>query len=75
LGIYAYDDLVVLREAHSPAILFEAGVIINPIDEKYIQSDVFKGKVAKAIRTVVQQTKGTHRVGCNPGSARKRKGK
>lgn len=75
LGIYAYDDLVVLREARSPALLFEAGVIVNPIDEKYIQSEAFKEKVAKAIRTIVEQINGPHRADCNPGNARRSKGK
>lgn len=55
-GIYAYDDLVVLREARSPALLFEAGVIVNPIDEKTIQGDEFKRKVAKAIREIAAAT-------------------
>lgn len=56
LGIYAYDDLVVLREARSPALLFEAGVIVNPIDEKTIQGDEFKRKVARAIREITAVT-------------------
>lgn len=56
LGIYVYDDLVVLREALSPAILFEAGVIVNPVDEKTIQMDAFKGKVVKAIREIAAAT-------------------
>ncbi|MCK1489757.1 N-acetylmuramoyl-L-alanine amidase [Bradyrhizobium sp. 180] len=33
LGIYTYDNLVVLRTAASPAVLLEAGIISNRIDE------------------------------------------
>jgi N-acetylmuramoyl-L-alanine amidase len=29
LGVYRYDDLVVLKRINSPAVLLEAGVIVN----------------------------------------------
>lgn len=35
-GIYANDDLIVLKTAKSKAILIEAGVIVNPIEEAYL---------------------------------------
>ncbi|AOK43808.1 N-acetylmuramoyl-L-alanine amidase family protein [Burkholderia vietnamiensis] len=34
LGIHRFDDLVVLRTAPIPAVLVEAGVIVNPDEEK-----------------------------------------
>ncbi|KWE43541.1 cell wall hydrolase [Burkholderia ubonensis] len=34
LGIHRFDDLVVLRTAPVPAVLVEAGVIVNPDEEK-----------------------------------------
>ncbi len=49
LGIYVFDDLKVLKNAKAPAILFEAGVIVNPIDEEAVQSDGYKNKIGTAI--------------------------
>lgn len=53
LGIYIFDDLVVLKNSQSPAILFEAGVIVNPIDEERIRSKEFKTNVSKAIANTI----------------------
>jgi N-acetylmuramoyl-L-alanine amidase len=33
LGIYRYDPLILLHTAKMPAVLFEAGVILNRRDE------------------------------------------
>ncbi len=49
LGIYVFDDLKVLKNAKAPAILFEAGVIVNPTDEEAVKSDEYKSKIGKAI--------------------------
>lgn len=49
LGIYIFDDLKVLKNAKSPAILFEAGVIVNPVDEAILKRDEYKSKIVKAI--------------------------
>jgi N-acetylmuramoyl-L-alanine amidase len=49
LGIYVFDDLKVLKNAKSPAILFEAGVIVNPVDEAIVKRDEYKSKIVKAI--------------------------
>jgi len=56
LGIYAYDELTVLKEARSPAILLEAGVIVNPVDEKNIRREEFKEIVTRAIKAVAGST-------------------
>ena len=49
LGIYAFDELVVLKEAKSPAILLEAGVIVNPQDEIQVTQEDFKQRILQAI--------------------------
>lgn len=49
LGIYVFDDLKVLKNAKAPAILFEAGVIVNPVDEAILKRDEYKSKIVKAI--------------------------
>lgn len=54
LGIYAFDELVVLRRAQSPAVLLEAGVIVNPADERLVSSPAFKEKILRAVRQVIE---------------------
>ncbi|MCX5881301.1 MAG: N-acetylmuramoyl-L-alanine amidase [Deltaproteobacteria bacterium] len=36
LGIYQYDDLVVLKQSTIPAVLLEVGVIVDQTDEAYV---------------------------------------
>ncbi|WP_313950459.1 N-acetylmuramoyl-L-alanine amidase [Accumulibacter sp.] len=50
-GVYFFDDLVVLRTARTPALLLEAGVILNRDEETAIQ----KPATRKAIATAVVQ--------------------
>lgn len=49
LGIYYFDDLVVLKNAKCPAVLVEAGVIVNPEDEALVRTGQFKENMAQAI--------------------------
>lgn len=48
-GVYRYDGLAVLKHAKIPAILLEAGIIINRDEELVVSSDHFKASVASAI--------------------------
>jgi N-acetylmuramoyl-L-alanine amidase len=50
LGIYLYDELVVLKKTFMPAILFEAGVIVDASDESYISDPENKRIIAKSIK-------------------------
>lgn len=38
-GVYAFDDLVVLKTASMPAVLVECGVIVNPAEEKLLRTE------------------------------------
>ena len=49
LGIYAYDEMVVLNSSKIPAVLLEAAVIVNPDDEKRADSINFRQSVAEAV--------------------------
>lgn len=40
LGIYRFDQLLVLRNTLSPAVLLEVGVIVDPSDEKVVSDRV-----------------------------------
>ncbi|MDE5833080.1 MAG: N-acetylmuramoyl-L-alanine amidase [Desulfovibrio sp.] len=58
LGIYLYDDLVVLKNAAVPAVLLEAAVIVHPEDEALAISEPFKQIMADAVKSAVAK----HRV-------------
>jgi N-acetylmuramoyl-L-alanine amidase len=53
-GVYSYDQLVVLRKTRMPAVLLEAGSIINRDEELKMDSaerrDVVSGAVAAAVK-------------------------
>lgn len=48
-GVYAFDDLVVLRAATQPAVLFEAGIIVNRADELKLQQPATQARIAAAL--------------------------
>lgn len=48
-GVYYYDDLVVLKTATMPAVLLEAGVIVNRDEEQAIQEPEMRGAIAAAV--------------------------
>ena len=52
-GVYYFDDLVVLKTATQPALLLEAGIIVNRTDEVTLQQPAVHAKFAAAIATVL----------------------
>ena len=48
-GVYAFDDLVVLKTATMPAVLVECGVIVNPKDEQALLDEKCQASIADAI--------------------------
>jgi len=55
LGIYRFDDLVVLKRASMPAVLIEAGLIVNRADELQLDSASFRQTLAEAITAAARQ--------------------
>jgi N-acetylmuramoyl-L-alanine amidase len=55
LGIYRFDQLVVLRFATMPAILLESGIIVNRDEEAAIISGQYHRKVVAAVVHAVLQ--------------------
>lgn len=49
LGIHRYDGLAVLRTAPMPAVLVEAGVIVNPAEEARLGEPETVARLARAI--------------------------
>src|SRR5437016_5640063 len=48
-GVYAFDDLVVLKTATMPAVLVECGVIVNPKDEQALLKKDTQATITAAI--------------------------
>ena len=48
-GVYAFDDLVVLKTASMPAVLVECGVILNPAEEKNLLTEARQAAIVGAI--------------------------
>ena len=48
-GVYFFDDLVVLKTAAMPAVLIEAGIIVNRRDELRLQENETRHAIAQAI--------------------------
>jgi N-acetylmuramoyl-L-alanine amidase len=48
-GIYRFDDLIVLKTATMPAVLIEAGVIVNRDEELQVMTPDYQAKIADAV--------------------------
>ena len=48
-GVYAFDDLVVLKTASMPAVLVECGVIVNPAEEKLLRTEDWQVRIMAAL--------------------------
>lgn len=53
-GVYYYDDLIVLKTAAMPAVLLEAGVIVNKEEEQAVQKPQMRNSIAAAIEAGLQ---------------------
>jgi N-acetylmuramoyl-L-alanine amidase len=53
-GIYAFDDLVVLKTAKMPALLLECGVIVNRAEEEKLNNPLYRQRLIEAISRAVQ---------------------
>ena len=48
-GVHYYDNLIVLKTARTPAVLLEAGVILNREEDLKLQSEAVRGRIAGAV--------------------------
>ena len=55
LGLYRFDELLVLRKNTLPAVLLEAGVIVDVVDEKYVSSVDKQSAIAQAVVAAVMK--------------------
>jgi N-acetylmuramoyl-L-alanine amidase len=54
-GVYRYDELVVLRKTRMPAVLLEAGSIINRDEELKMSSPEHQAMIASGVATAVRE--------------------
>ena len=48
-GVHYYDNLAVARSAAMPAVLVEAGVIVNREEESRMRDPLLRGRIAQAV--------------------------
>jgi N-acetylmuramoyl-L-alanine amidase len=49
LGIYRFDDLIVLAQNPLPAVLIEYGVLVDKVDEEYVSDSGNQARFAQAL--------------------------
>jgi len=54
-GVYRYDELVVLRKTRMPAVLLEAGSIINRDEELKMSAPERQDMIASGVTTAVKE--------------------
>lgn len=54
LGIYRFDDLVVLAKNPLPAVLIEFGVLVDRTDEAYVSDPGNQARFAQAVRRAIE---------------------
>jgi N-acetylmuramoyl-L-alanine amidase len=52
-GVYAFDDLVVLKGARMPAVLLECGVIVNRREEEILNTKEYRSRIIHAIESAI----------------------
>jgi N-acetylmuramoyl-L-alanine amidase len=55
LGLYQFDDLVVLRTAAMPAVLLESAIIVNREEEQRVRSGEYHPRLTIALVSAVQE--------------------
>jgi N-acetylmuramoyl-L-alanine amidase len=54
IGLYRFDDLIVLKTATMPAVLLEAGIIVNRAEEQQLRSEPYRGRLVAALVKSIQ---------------------
>ncbi|NBR29309.1 MAG: N-acetylmuramoyl-L-alanine amidase [Betaproteobacteria bacterium] len=54
-GVHYFDRLAVLRNANMPALLFEAGVIVNRAEEKRMADPAVRKRIAAAVSDGIER--------------------
>jgi len=60
IGLYRFDDLVVLKTAPMPAVLLESGIIVNRTEEQQIRNGPYDELVTAALVKAIQRFCNAH---------------
>jgi N-acetylmuramoyl-L-alanine amidase len=52
-GIYSFDGLIVLKQTRAPAVLLEAGVIVNRAEEEKLVTPAYQARIGGAIASAI----------------------
>jgi N-acetylmuramoyl-L-alanine amidase len=52
-GVYAFDNLLVLKSAKMPAVLLECGVIVNRNEEQDLNTPTYRARMIAAIESAI----------------------
>jgi len=52
-GVHYFDNLAVLKTATIPALLFEAGVIVNRDEELRMRDSAVRGRIAQSVTAAI----------------------
>jgi N-acetylmuramoyl-L-alanine amidase len=55
IGLYRFDDLVVLKTSTAPAVLLESGIIVNRLEEQQIHDGNYDTRVAAALLDAIER--------------------
>ena len=55
IGLYRFDDLVVLKTARMPAVLLESGIIVNRAEEQQIRNGDYHQRVTAALVDAIEE--------------------
>lgn len=55
LGVYRYDELVILKTAEMRAVLLECGVIVNREEEVALSTPEYRQKLAEAVGNAIEE--------------------
>jgi len=59
LGIYRFDDLIILKYSASPAVLFECGILVNRKEEAMLTNPKRRGKMVQCLADAIDSYLGT----------------
>ncbi len=54
-GIYQFEDLIVLKRTSMPAVLLESGVIVNPDEERRLNTKKYREKIIQSIASALEK--------------------
>ena len=71
-GVFRYDQLFVLKETNAPAVLVEAGIIVNRNDEPVLASPEHRASISAGMLAAIQEFCGMQQGKARPSASKAR---